>query len=116
MKNYSIVGMDHQGTTEIVAALNPGVTVTLVREPENKFDKNAIAVWVDGRRVGYVPKNQNVELAKYIDLHGDKMRLTKDENAPLSFDELPKSSVSAGKAIDATFIRSPNSGYPMVSV
>ena len=106
MKNYSIVGMDHQGTTDIVAALQPGVTVTLVREPENKFDKNAIAVWSGGKRIGYIPSKQNAGLAAAMDqgAHGyDSAKL-------LAMDQKPDA-----RAMDATFVRSANSGWPMVS-
>lgn len=107
MKKYSIVGMEHQNSVHIVAALEPGVTVTLVREPENKFDKNAVAVWVDGRRVGYIPKSQNVPLAAWMDNTGHGY----NPEALLAMDQKPDA-----KAVDAKFVRSPNSGYPMVEV
>lgn len=113
MKNYSIVGMEHQGTIGIVAALEPGVAVTLVREPENKFDKNAIAVWVDGQRVGYIPKAQNVALAAHIDATGNHWA----PPAPVTPGPEPMAAdaaVTVYRAIEAKFVRSPNSGYPMV--
>ena len=39
----------------------------LVREPENKFDINAIALFWNGECVGYIPKDIAVILAPIID-------------------------------------------------
>lgn len=116
MKNYSIVGMEHQGTTEIVAALEPGIAVTLVREPENKFDKNAIAVWIDGRRVGYVPKSQNVALAAHIDQNGIAAIMNGQPIEAAKAILGQDNALVETKIMEAKFIRSPNSSYPMVSV
>ncbi len=106
MKRYSIVGMNYVKTEDFVAALKVGTPVTLVREPDNQHDKNAVAVWVDGRKVGFVPKNQNAALAQFIDQAGEPAP------PPMALD-------SAGpgpRAISATFTRSPNSAYPQVEV
>ena len=45
-------------------AFSPGRRLTLVREPENEHDPNAIAVWDAERRVqaGYVPADVALEL------------------------------------------------------
>lgn len=108
-KNYSIVGMEHQKSETLVAALGNGVVMTLVREPKNQFDANAVAVWVDGQRVGYIPKKQNGVLAQFIDQSGGEPSFF--EPATIAMDK-----ALLGRAITAKFIRSPNSGYPMVQV
>lgn len=42
--------------------------VTLVREPENSYDENAIAVHsTDGFHLGYIPKSLNTPLATALD-------------------------------------------------
>ena len=48
----------------------PGKPLTLVREPENPHDSNAIAIWNEDRtaQAGYVPANVAVELAGLEDL------------------------------------------------
>ena len=102
---YSIVGTQFTGVPEsFVAALKPGTPALLVREPANQHDKNAIAVYVDGTRIGYVPKKQNAVLAQFIDQQGGIMQLAMDA-AP-----------TTEKAIAGTFVRSPNSGFPMVEI
>ncbi len=67
---YAIVGMKHRGTEELVASLPPDEPLTLVREPANKYDRNAVQVWARGKHVGYVPKEQNAALARLIDAKG----------------------------------------------
>lgn len=98
-KSYSIVAINHAKAEEFVKTLVSGVVATLVREPENPFDCNAVAVWVEGRRIGYIPKKQNTVLAQFIDQSGMAM-----------------DSVAGAKGLPGKFIRSPNSGYPMVEV
>ena len=48
----------------------PGNPLTLVREPDNPHDANAISVWNADRtaQAGYVPANVAAELAGFVDL------------------------------------------------
>ena len=39
----------------------------LEREPNNKYDHFAIAVYVQGRKIGYLPAYENVVTAKMLD-------------------------------------------------
>ena len=47
-----------------------GDKVKLVREPHNGYDKNAIAIFVGGRKIGFIPKEKNSELASFMDAGG----------------------------------------------
>lgn len=71
---YAIVGSKHQGAEKFVAALPADEPLMLAREPDNKYDRNAVQVWAkyDGswRIIGYVPKTQNAILAQFIDAFG----------------------------------------------
>ncbi len=111
MKQYSIVGMEHQKATDFLKALATGAPAVLIREPDNEFDRNAIAVWIEGRKVGYIPKKQNVALAAFIDQTGI-CDSTSRAGELIAMDQDPATS----RAIDAKFFKSPNSGYPMVEV
>jgi HIRAN domain len=75
---YSIVGMQFRpdGTEAMVRALPDGAEVTLVREPTNGFDPNAVQVWVDDKHVGYIPKRENQTLAKTMDEKGKFAEVT----------------------------------------
>lgn len=107
-KTYSIVGMQHRPNADsILRALDPGEAVTLVREPNNEHDANAIAVWVGGSHVGYIPSKQNKVLAPFIDQTGQDL-------GTLALDAAK--TTPGAKFIHAKFVRSPNSNYPMVEV
>lgn len=103
---YSIVGMNFRKSEKFVAELVPGTKLSLVREPGNKFDKNAVAVWCGDVHVGYVPKAQNAVLAKFIDENGVAGTTT----------AIADDAGASAKTIEATFVRSPNSNYPMAEV
>ena len=42
-------------------------TLSLIREPENKFDSNAIRVEADGKYLGYIPRETAKTLAGSVD-------------------------------------------------
>lgn len=46
--------------------IHNGMTLVVKRE-DNKYDANAIALYVDDIKIGYVPKNQNAVLARLLD-------------------------------------------------
>ncbi len=109
---YSIVGTQFTGIPEsFIAQLAPGTPALLVREPTNQYDPNAVAVWVEGKRIGYIPKKQNAGIAKRIDEIGSSV--------PPPSPTVGIATDSAGpgsRSIPAKFVRSPNSGFPMVEV
>ena len=53
---------------EIIKKLKSGDIVLLEREPDNRYDENAIRVdnW-QGQKLGYIPRQKNPPLAKLID-------------------------------------------------
>jgi hypothetical protein len=59
----------HKGARETLASLAPGTRLVLVREPVNKYDPLAIAVWlpaaqgIERQKLGFIPKSSNVEIA-----------------------------------------------------
>lgn len=117
MKSYPIVASNHiKGAEDFLKTLQPGVGAVLVREPTNKFDPSAVAVWIDGRKVGYVPKAQNKVLAGFIDQAGHAW------SEPRPVQEFGKELIATDleieifRAVDARFARSPNSKFPMVEV
>ena len=56
---FTITGRDHY---EANAALTPGKPLKLVKEPDNKFDRDAIAVYCEDEKIGYVA---NSDYAKF---------------------------------------------------
>lgn len=62
-KEFPVVGMSYHGGMN----LEKIDTVHFIRETNNKFDKNAIAVNVGSLKIGYVPKNLALKLAPRLD-------------------------------------------------
>ena len=65
----AIVGMRFQGGADgLLRELGPGSRVTFLREPDNAFDKRAVmAVDGNGRKLGYIPRNQNAVISALMD-------------------------------------------------
>jgi hypothetical protein len=85
---YAIVGQQFRSEEErqLIRSLKDGAELTLIREPSNKFDPNAVQVWaMNGEKlilqlVGYIKGNQVMKLARFIDANGAPP-LLKDEAA-----------------------------------
>jgi len=53
---------------ELMSNLGSGDKLLLQREPNNKYDSNAIAVLnTDSKKLGHIPKDTAVELSRHID-------------------------------------------------
>jgi len=54
--------------SKIEKKLEKGQTLDLKREPDNKYDKFAVAIYnVQGERLGYIPRDKNETLARLMD-------------------------------------------------
>ena len=63
-----IVGIQHHlGARDKLRETPAGAPVTLVREPENPYDRNAILCVIDGMSCGYIPAPQAKRLAEDMD-------------------------------------------------
>ena len=49
--------------------MSPGESLTLMREPNNPYDKKAIALYHRNRKIGFVPREKNEVLSKLLDSH-----------------------------------------------
>lgn len=51
----------------VLAALQPGEPLTLQRQPENPYDRNAVAVLADKHIIGFIPKTEAALVAGLLD-------------------------------------------------
>ncbi len=69
----AVVGVTFEGRQDILAELysiqedGTNLTGRLKREMENRYDSNAVAVEVEARQIGYIPKALAAKLAAHID-------------------------------------------------
>jgi len=62
-----LAGSQYYAVDEVKDRIQVGDTLTLIREPDNAHDANAIRVEWQGRKLGYVPRAENRALAAAID-------------------------------------------------
>jgi SWI/SNF-related matrix-associated actin-dependent regulator of chromatin subfamily A3 len=64
----SVVGSTfYHGAGNLLQRLRPGNPLRLVRQPQNKYDKNAIGVFWSNTQLGHIPRALAAELAPLID-------------------------------------------------
>jgi hypothetical protein len=73
----------HEGKV-LWSQLKEGDALTLIREPDNHYDPKAIRVEWQGHKLGYVPRRENLDLARLMDngqqLHARITRLQQARN------------------------------------
>jgi hypothetical protein len=111
MMRYSIVGQKFRGLDPYLPGAVAGSPAMLVRERDNPHDPFAVAVYVAGKHVGYLSKRENVAVAKVIDAKAFSF-------PSLCAEDGIACDAASDKiyAIRATFVRSPNTGYPQIEV
>lgn len=68
-KMIRLAGVTFEGGQKNIKELNcpEGTLLTGTREPDNKFDPNAIRITYEGKYLGYIPKGFAKEIAPQID-------------------------------------------------
>ena len=62
-----LAGFDHHRGPGVWPFLSLGAELNLRREPFNRHDANAIALWFRNEHLGYVPRRDNPMLARMMD-------------------------------------------------
>lgn len=66
--NFAIAGGFAHGLDAALPDLKPGLHLSLMREADNPYDANAVAVHgPDGTRLGYIPREANAPVAALLD-------------------------------------------------
>lgn len=81
-RRVSIVGSSfYKGASDWIPKLKAGQAVVLKREPDNKYDKNAIAVYIFKQQLGHIPRGLAAEIAPLMDA-GATVSAVKAKNFP----------------------------------
>jgi len=69
--DFMVAGVSYEGRHRLITRhLNAGDRVELLQEPNNRHDENAVAVILtNGKKIGYVPRNDSVDVSDCIDMH-----------------------------------------------
>ena len=68
LSNFHIAGFSYWDGCEAFEHLKIGTRLHLVRETDNQFDPYAVAIWYDELKLGYVPRGENHDISKYLDM------------------------------------------------
>jgi hypothetical protein len=66
--NFNLAGFTYYDGIEVFSNLKIGSPLTLKAEPENKYDPSAVAIWYDDKKLGFVPREENELLFKFLEL------------------------------------------------
>ena len=72
VQSSPLAGSQYYAVSAMWNEMQVGDTLTLIREPENRHDRNAIRVEWRGHKLGYVPRAQNAAVAAAMDA-GDRL-------------------------------------------
>ncbi len=61
-----IAGLQYYEVLEVWKKLEIGQELSLVPEPENRYDHNAVMVAFEGKKLGYLPRSENRHVAKIL--------------------------------------------------
>lgn len=64
--DFHLAGFAYYDGLDVIDELNLGQRVDLVYEEDNPYDKDAVAVYYKGRKIGYVPANHNLPLSTFL--------------------------------------------------
>ena len=70
IQSSPLAGYQYHAGNELWNQLQTGDTLTLVREPDNPHDRNAVRVEWQGRQLGYLPRAENQAVAVELDRGG----------------------------------------------
>jgi HIRAN domain len=65
--DFAMAGGHHHGLEAALGRITPGTKFTLVREAANPYDADAVAVHLDGLKLGFIPREANSPVARLLD-------------------------------------------------
>ena len=68
LTNFHIAGFGFWDGPEAFEQLKIGTRLDLVREPDNKFDAYAVAIYHGDFKLGFIPRGENHDISKYLDI------------------------------------------------
>jgi hypothetical protein len=75
LQESPLAGFQYHRAAAIWPFLRVGEPLHLRREPSNPHDRCAVAVWFKNEHLGYIPRRENLTLAKLMD-QGERLEAT----------------------------------------
>ncbi|MET3558775.1 hypothetical protein ABID29_001903 [Streptococcus rupicaprae] len=72
VEDFHLAAFNYYDGLEVVDQLKPGTYVDLLAEPTNPYDSEAVAIFYQGKKLGYIPKDRNTLISRMLYYgHGD---------------------------------------------
>ncbi len=65
-EHFSIAGFTYYDGALVFDRIRVGTDLELVPEPENAYDRYAVALYLEGSKLGFVPRGCNREMSKIL--------------------------------------------------
>ena len=65
---FHIAGFTYYNGVDVFENLKIGKELQLKAEPENSFDPNAVAIYFKSEKLGFIPKEENELIRKFLNL------------------------------------------------
>ena len=73
LTNFHIAGFGYWDGCEAFKHLKIGTKLSFVREEDNKFDPYAVAIYYKEFKLGFIPREENQDISKYLDMGWDDL-------------------------------------------
>ncbi len=73
LANFHIAGFGYWDGCEAFEYLKIGTRLDFVREENNQFDPYAVAIYYKNYKLGFIPRDSNQEISKYLDMGWDDL-------------------------------------------
>ena len=67
LQDSPLAGFQYHAGRTLWPRMQVGDALTLIREPDNPHDAKAVRVEWQGRMIGYVPRRENADVARFMD-------------------------------------------------
>lgn len=67
LQDSPLAGFQYHAGKQLWDEMKIGDALELVREPDNPYDAKAVRVEWRGQKLGYVPRRENVDIARLMD-------------------------------------------------
>ncbi|MFO7543575.1 MAG: HIRAN domain-containing protein [Thiobacillus sp.] len=67
LQDSPLAGFQYHAGKALWPQLRVGDTLILIREPDNAHDAKAVRVEWQGHKIGYVPRRENADVARFMD-------------------------------------------------
>jgi hypothetical protein len=66
LNDCSVAGFQYYQGEEILATIETNTHLTLVAEPSNPYDKYAIEIYYQNKKLGYIPRKENRHVSEIL--------------------------------------------------